>query len=205
MANDRWATASELLSRRDELQLSGWDQTELDGLPDVVREMACAATERKFVFPSVAERIQRVIEALDDGQQLPRHVCVFAESTDRWPKRWQPILSRLNLEEFAEVTSAAAEGSALHYAQGVVRGVKAQKVQLDASLRYVHTLSQTAAVEFVAATLAHKRDQLDRTVILCEDDQLAMQLDACLTRYGLTAPSWNDLDSVRCGNSFKLQ
>ncbi|HEY4259520.1 MAG TPA: PD-(D/E)XK nuclease family protein, partial [Schlesneria sp.] len=52
-------------------------------------------------------------------------------------------------------------------------------------MRYVQTLSQTAAIEYVAATIAHKRDQVKRTVILCEDDQLAMQLDACLLRYGL--------------------
>lgn len=185
MANDRWATASELLSRRDELQLSGWDQAELDGLPDVVREMARAVNGRRFVFPSVSERISRVADALEDGQQLPDHVCILADGADRWPKRWQAVLSRLNLETFADVPPAAADGTALRYAQSVVRGGKESKVEPDPSLRYIQTLSQTAAVEFVAATLAHKRDQVERTVILCEDDQLAMQLDACLQRYGL--------------------
>jgi len=185
MANDRWATASELLSRRDELQLSGWDQADIEGLPDVVREMAQAVNGRRFVFPSVSDRIGKVIDALEDGQQLPDHVCVLADSVDRWPKRWQLILSNLNLEKFADVPPAAADGTALRAAQSVVRGGKASKIEPDSSLRYVQTLSQTAAVEFVAATLAHKRDQMERTVILCEDDQLAMQLDACLLRYGL--------------------
>jgi len=185
MVNDRWATASELLSRRDELQLSGWDQTELEGLPDVVREMARAVNGRRFVFPSVSERISRVVDALDDGQQLPQHVCILADDAERWPKRWQAVLSRLNLGTFADVPPAAAEGTALRYAQSVVRGCMASKIEPDSSLRYVHTLSQTAAVEFVAATLAHSRDQVERTVILCEDDQLAMQFDLCLLRYGL--------------------
>lgn len=185
MANDRWATASELLSRRDELLLSGWDQSDMDGLPDVVREMARAVNGRKFVFPSVSERISKVAEALEDGQQLPDHVCILTDGADRWPKRWQAVLSKLNLETFADVPPATADGTALRAAQSVVRGGKATSVELDSSLRYVQTLSQTAAVEFVAATLAHKRDQVERTVILCEDDQLAMQLDACLMRYGL--------------------
>lgn len=185
MANDRWATASELLSRRDELRLSGWDQNELEGLPDVVQEMARAVNGRKFVFPCVSERIQRVVETLDEGQQLPPHVCVMAEGVDRWPKRWQSVLARLNLQAFVDLPPASAEGTALRYAQSVVRGGKASKIEPDTSLRYVQTLSQTAAVEFVAATLAHKSDQLERTVILCENDQLAMQLDACLKRYGL--------------------
>ena len=42
MAMDRWATASELLSRRDVLLLSGWDETDGDGLPSVVRDLACS-------------------------------------------------------------------------------------------------------------------------------------------------------------------
>ena len=185
MTNDRWATASELLSRRDELQLSGWDQTDSDGLPDVVREMARAVSGRKFVFPSVSDRLSKVIGALEDGQQLPEHVCILADSVNRWPKRWQVVLSKLNLETFADAPIAAAEGTALRTAQSVARGAKASKIEPDPSLRYIQTLSQTAAVEFVAATLAHMRDQVERMVILCEDDQLAMQLDACLLRYGL--------------------
>lgn len=185
MANDRWATASELLSLRDELQLSGWDQAEVEGLPDIVREIARAVNGRRLIFPSVSERISRVVDALEDGQQLPDHRCILADGTDRWPKRWQVVLSKLNLERFSEVSPAAAVGTALRNAQSVVRGEKASKVEPDSSLRYVHTLSQTAAIEFVAATLAHKREQVERTVILCEDDQLAMQLDACLMRYGL--------------------
>ena len=185
MANDRWATASELLSRRDELLISGWDQTEANGLPDVVLEMARAVKRRRLVFPSVAERISRVAEALAEGQRLPEHVCILTDGADRWPRRWQAVFSHLNLETFTDAAPAAAEGTALRAAQNVVHGGKDSKVESDSSLRYLQTLSQTAAVEFVAATLAHKPDQLERTVILCEDDQLAMQLDACLLRYGL--------------------
>jgi len=185
MANDRWATASELLWRRDELLTAGWNQSDVQGLPDVVRDMAQAENGRRFAFSSMAERISRVLSALDDGQLLPAHVCILAEGADQWPKRWQAVLCRLNLETIPEVPLAAADGTALRSAQSVVRRATGSVVQPDRSLRYIPALSQTAAVEFVAATLAHTRDQTERTVILCEDDHLAMQLDACLLRYGL--------------------
>jgi hypothetical protein len=40
LKNDRWETASELLSRRDELLLSGWDESESESLPEVVNDLA---------------------------------------------------------------------------------------------------------------------------------------------------------------------
>lgn len=185
MSADRWATASELLARRDELHLSGWNSEQSDGLPEIVQSLARVAGYREFVFPNLSERLQRVVEALNDGQVLPEHVCVLTDDVGRWPKRWQAVLSRLNVEQFSDSPRGAAPATALRHAQSVVRGGKASNVELDRSLRYVHTLSQTAAVEFVAATLAHNRAQLGRTVIVCEDDQLAMRLDARLERHGV--------------------
>ncbi|MDM4015118.1 PD-(D/E)XK nuclease family protein [Roseiconus lacunae] len=185
LQTDRWATASELLSRRDELQVGGWDQADVDGLPVVVSDLALAASGREFVFPSVANRIHRVLDALDDGQVLPPHSCELADPIDRWPRKWQALLQRLTITPFVEAEFSAAEGAALRLMQTVVRGGTGSNVELDDSLRYVQSLSQTAAVEYVAATLAHDPDQLERTVILCEDDNLAIQLDAALRRYGL--------------------
>ncbi|HBJ37489.1 MAG TPA: hypothetical protein DDZ51_22590 [Planctomycetaceae bacterium] len=182
---DRWATASELLSRRDELLLSGWDQAHCESLPEVVRDLALAANGRRFVFPSIADRLQAVLNALDQGQKLPRHVCVLADPAERWPLRWQQVLSRLTTQPMVDVAPHAPQDSSLYQAQSVVRGGTWQTVATDASLRYVHTLSQSAAVEFVAATLATNPSELSRTVIVCEDDNLAMQLDGCLSRYGV--------------------
>jgi ATP-dependent helicase/nuclease subunit B len=185
MANDRWATASELLSRRDDLMLSGWDQSDCDGLSPAVGAMARSASRRSFAFPSISDRLEKVAGALEDGQRLPPHTCILVDSVDNWPKRWQPVLSQLNLKNPDEAPPAAREGTVLRAAQNFFRGEQAADSMLDSSLRYVKTLSQTAAVEFVSATLAHKREQLERTVVLCENDHLAVQLDACLLRYGL--------------------
>ncbi|WP_437193944.1 PD-(D/E)XK nuclease family protein [Planctomicrobium sp. SH527] len=185
LQTDRWATASELLSRRDELLLSGWDQKHCDTLPEVVRDLAVAADEHRFVFPSVSDRLQSVLNALDDGQSLPQHICILADSADRWPVRWQRVLSRLTIQPIDEPALHGSEGRSLHQAQSIVRGGAIETIQLDDSLRYVHTLSQSAAIEFIAATLLENKAELNRTVIVCEDDCLAMQLDGCLARYGL--------------------
>ena len=137
------------------------------------------------MFLSVADRLKRVSDALDGGQQLPPHQCVLADSPEVWPLRWREVLVRLTIVLAADVGPAARNGTALHVAQRVVRGGEASSIEQDSSFRYVHTLSQTSAVEFVAAALAHDPSELSKTVIVCDDDPLALQLDACLNRLGL--------------------
>ena len=61
MTADRWATAAELLARRDELLLAGWDGLDSEALPDIVRELARAAAGKDFVFPNEAKRLQQVM------------------------------------------------------------------------------------------------------------------------------------------------
>lgn len=99
--------------------------------------------------------------------------------------RWQRVLARLTVESMEEPALNGPKSRSLHQAQSIVRGGVIGAIELDESLRYVHTLSQSAAVEFVAATLAENIAELHHTVIVCEDDCLAMQLDGCLARYGL--------------------
>lgn len=45
LKNDRWETASQPLSRRDELLLSGWDESESESLPEVVNDLARTVIE----------------------------------------------------------------------------------------------------------------------------------------------------------------
>lgn len=185
LKTDRWATATELLSRRDELQLSGWNSEDSELLPTVVRDLGGAAKNRSFVFLSIADRLKRVLTALDSGQQLPAHECTLSEATDAWPASWQNVLSRLTNAAAEKNPPAALMGSALHTAQTVLRGGELQRIEPDCSFRHVQTLSQTSAVEFVAAALANSPGELSKTVIVCEDDSLALRLDACLNRIGL--------------------
>lgn len=194
MHTDRWATASELLSRRDELLLAGWDETDSDDLPKVVRDLAQAANGRTFVFPSDATRLQRVIEALDLGQVLPPHQCVLHDPPEQWPVVWRHVLAKLNVVDASDHQPHGTAGSALHTSQSVVLGGGSEAIEQDATFRYVHTRSQSAAAEMVAAVLAKAPEKLSTTIICCEDDDLAVRLDACLSRVGLPttgASAWS--------------
>jgi len=185
MEADRWATASELLSRRDELLLAGWDETNSDALPEVVRDLARAAEGRKFVFLDEAARLRRVLNALDTGQVLPPHHCFLHDSPDEWPVVWCTVFEKLNLVERPEHVPQGPNGSALHTVQTVLRGGDIATIELDSTFRYVHTRSESAAIEFITGTLGRSLDKLSTTVICCEDDDLALRLDACLSRVGL--------------------
>ena len=73
----------------------------------------------------------------------------------------------------------------LRSAQAIVRGLGLSAIVQDPTFRYVVTRSETAACEVVAASLATMVEKLADTVIYCEDDNVALRLDACLQRIGL--------------------
>ncbi len=185
MSTDRWATASELLRRRDELLLAGWDECDHERLPPFVRDMARAAVARTFTFPGEAERLKRVLCALDSGQTLPRHECYLVDPPEMWPDVWQEVINRLNTVKSPEFRPLAQEGSALRATQALVRGAPPATITQDDSFRYIVARSDTSACEFVAASLASSKEKLSNTVIYCEDDGVALRLDACLRRMGL--------------------
>ncbi len=182
---DRWATASELLSRWDELRLSGWDEADADAYPLLVRALGRVVAGRTFRFPGEAERLQRVLDALDAGQVLPPHRCLLHDGKAAWPSIWQRVLDRMNVADAPEQIAHAPKNSALEKAQRFLLGGAMNEVGLDATFRLVRTRSETAAVEFIAAALAKSPDKISTTVICCEDDDLALRLDACLSRIGL--------------------
>src|SRR3990167_6614345 len=95
MITDRWATATELLSRRDELLLAGWDEADRDSLPPLVRDLSRAANGRTFMFPGEAGRLRRVLSALEQGQTLPAHRCMLFDAPEVWPVLWRIVLAKL--------------------------------------------------------------------------------------------------------------
>lgn len=191
---DRWATAAELFSRREELLLSGWDSTDSREHPVLVRALAGVVAGRKFQFPGEAERLQRALAALDAGQVLPPHRCRLQDAKESWPPVWQKVLAKLNVVNAPGQIAHAPKGSALQKAQHFLLGGAMAGVGPDATFRLVRTRSQSGAVEFIVAALAKAPDKLSTTVICCEDDELALRLDACLSRIGLPttgASAWS--------------
>ena len=185
MQTDRWATATELLSRRDELLLAGWDEKDSELAPPLVLDLSRAAAGRTSMFPSEAGRLHRVLDAFEQGQTLPPHRCFLSELPEVWPVLWRKVLCKLTTATAAEVHPLAPANTALRSSQEVVRGLGASPVIQDKTFRYVVTRSETAACEFVAASLAAASENLSKTVIYCEDDHVALRLDACLQRIGL--------------------
>ncbi|WP_417746717.1 PD-(D/E)XK nuclease family protein [Rosistilla oblonga] len=189
LAADRWETASELLQRRDELMMCGWDGGRSDGCPRIACDLALAEKEYVGSFPSEAERIAAVGETLDAGQILPRHELKLAEPIDAWPAAWQTVLKRLSICDPEKPSPYSPQpmplSSSLMAAANVVRGQTSSPFDCDSSLRVTQARSETAAVEFLASVLAGNSAALSRTVIYCEDDSLAVRLDASLGRRGV--------------------
>jgi ATP-dependent helicase/nuclease subunit B len=182
---DRWATATELLARRDELLLAGWDETDSVAFPDLVRALARVGRGRTFEFPGVPERLERVLAALNAGQVLPIHCCLLHDSKEKWPLFWQRVLEKLTITDPPPTAAIGPGSSALRVSQTAMLGVDPGMINPDESFRHVRTRSQSSAVEFIAAALARTLDKLPKTVICCADDSLALRLDACLHRLGL--------------------
>ena len=62
-ATDRWETASDLLARRDELLMSGWDGKKHDGCPRIALDLAAAEAVYAKSFSGEFERIAEVAKA----------------------------------------------------------------------------------------------------------------------------------------------
>jgi len=185
LGTDRWSTAAELLERRGELRLAGWDEMTSSKLPVLPKDLARAAEKAGELFPDEAERLARVLTALEAGQSLPPHRCGLQDPLERWPAKWQGLLRQLTTEEAPEPSPAAREGSSLREAQQQVLCGEVVAIAPDASLRWVTSTSILTACEVVASALSKAPKILAETAVCCEDDQVALCLDGCFEQLGL--------------------
>ncbi len=185
LAADRWGTASELLERRDALRLAGWDGRAGAEHPSLLNDLARATERSPLRWPDEAERLARVLAALDEGQRLPPHRVILFDPPDRWPLRWRGVLARLaTVPPPARSASAGAE-TALRTIQDQLLGGALPPAGTDPSLRWLRSRSALAACEAVARALAAEPARLTDTIICCEDPTVALALDGCLKRLGL--------------------
>jgi ATP-dependent helicase/nuclease subunit B len=186
---DRWATASALLDRRDELLLCGWDGSRSDDCPGITRDLAEAEKFYPSSFPSESERLTAITGALDAGQLLPPHDVNLSDDVGLWPAGWQSVLKRMNVVAIPPNSPMAPARSSLRAAGELLRGQATAEFDCDRSLRIAKARSETAATEFVSASLAEEyvmnAEKVAQTVVLCEDDSLAVRLDASLQRRGV--------------------
>jgi hypothetical protein len=121
MRVDRWATATDLLNRRDELLLANWNESKpTDNLPALVQDLATANSDNPETFPAVAQRLVAVDAALASGAVLPNHSCILYDKPSKWPERWQLIFKNMEISEATRAVTHAISGSALQLAQSTI-------------------------------------------------------------------------------------
>ncbi|MFB3818072.1 MAG: PD-(D/E)XK nuclease family protein [Candidatus Methylomirabilales bacterium] len=182
---DRWETAGELLARRDQLRLAGWDGRADDALPPLVRDLARATEATPLRCPDDAARLAACLAALDRGQVLPPHRLVLADPAEAWPACWRALLARLTTERAALPRPLAEPDTSLRAVQRQVLAGDVAAAPPDPSLRWLRSRSRLAACEAVARALAADPACLSGTVICCEDPAVGICLDGCLARLGV--------------------
>lgn len=190
LATDRWATAAEMLARRDELRLEGWVASQTESFGWVLADLARI---EPFVpeLVDVAARLQRVQSALESGQSLPPHECVLFDPLERWPKAWRSVLKHVQTKPAEAPQLSAQPSTALAAAQQQVLDGQCERITTDDSLVWVRGRSTMAACETLVAALGREPQQLARTVICCADPTAALMLDGAVARAGLaTMGAW---------------
>lgn len=189
LEEDPWSTAAELLKRRDELLLAGWepeDDDNTDELPVLARDLAGA--ERGFQGPGIPDRLKSIAGRLDaPGTSLPPHRLALDESLDRWPPLWRRVLDRMNVTEASFPGPAATDGSSLHAVQGRLSGIDIAPIELDQSLRWLRAASTHAAVQTVAAAVGGADGPSDHVAIYCPESSTAARLEEAFQRLGRPA------------------
>ena len=179
---DRWGAATELLRRRDELELADWRRGNPQQFPAIARDLCVGPAMVELKFPSEGARLHAVLAALASGQTLPVHECTLDEEIARWPALWQRVLRQLNVVAAEPSQCLAPEGTALREAQECLLHEHEMPLAPDRSVRWAATRSDAAACELVADVLGNDPGVTSGVVIYCDDDALAMRLDACLAR-----------------------
>lgn len=183
---DRWATASRLLELRDELRMAGWDGGDREDIPPLVRDLA-AVEDEGHVPDGVPERLDAVVETIDDGQSLPTHMVVLEDDRDRWSPRWDAVLDELSLQRADQLEPQADAGSALGSFQAAALGQEADLDDLDSSLRWVRAASLHRACQAIASMLSDA-DAAEGTAIYCPSEQALEVLEDTLSAEGLPVP-----------------
>lgn len=179
---DSIGTAARLLAWRDEWRLGGWDGSANAEHPSRIQELATIEhTAAETLPPGEAERLLRVIQALDATGPRPIKSVQLVDPSEDFPLLWKQVLDRLPAVEvrLPEPQGTGRLRAVQEHALAMLAGCSASNVaaHTDGSVLFVHTLAATTAEHWLSAQ--HSHEPGDR-LILAEEagDSLDVSLAA---------------------------
>lgn len=190
---DSWNTARELLRRRDELVLAGWDPAAHVGGSvwiDTLAELELANTDRSWGFP---DRVQALFTKLEEQIHVPIDTITIVDVDeslwDPWSIELIDLLKRHGVQiqkdtAFFETETQQEFSSDLARLQGVMAGGESsEQAQGDGSLLLIRSEQEWDAADFLISWLQEKG--MEDTVLIKGEG--ALMLDELLHRRGVPA------------------
>lgn len=185
---DPWATASLLLSWRDELVTNGWQGHSKTNASARLKSLLDIENVNLPLSNGLADRLQLLINYLKDDFSIPIKSIDLVEEINTLPLVWQKILGLLEAKGTSirnkESTISLEPHNNLTYIQAKFLNNNKQDYLLadDDSLILLKGHNEGELAEHIACWLALKEDT-NQVTLICEGDSSI--LDQALKRYGL--------------------
>ncbi len=190
---DSWNTAKELLHRRDELVLAGFEpQVHKGGSKwiDIIGELELSEPNKTYGFP---DRVRAVLKKLQTPVQLHIDKITIVDEDEGLWEQWSIELidllknhvQVLKESPLCEEESQDLEATDLHLLQSVLAGKEPSEklAQGDGSLLLIHSEQEWDAADFLISWLQEKGSE--NTVLIKGEDSLF--LDELLHQRGVSA------------------
>jgi len=187
---DRLGTTRQLMRRRDEALLAGWDGTSTS--PSTLTSLAAIETRLRGIFPdgidTLADRTRAIEQAFAAGLVVTVGIRLQG-SESALPTRWRALLDRLRhlttVSSEPEQVPGGLPATSLGRFQRGLSGTIALWTA-DTSLAVAQVGSRSAAAQAIAALLASRPPaELEETVIVCHQADLVVAIDDRLRRAGI--------------------
>lgn len=195
---DEIGTAAQLLLRRDELMLAGWDGKRHDGwtgrLADMAAIEAFAATR---VSPGEGERLARVAQRFA-ARRVPIASVGLLDPVEAFPARWRDVLKLLPAQG-VDQHGAVGPGDlgrvqeASMHAVSQVQIPEGRRLEGDGSLIVLRPLTREVAEHWLADHC--RRNPSNARLIVC--DNQAASVDDTLRVHGLPACGFDEPSVLR--------
>ncbi|MFZ3579931.1 PD-(D/E)XK nuclease family protein [Virgibacillus sp. DJP39] len=190
---DSWNTAKELLRRRDELVLAGWDPEKHVGGSDWIQTLADLELANKNKLRGFPDRLQALLQALKQAKRnLDIDQIIIVEEDEKlwdvWAIQLLDMLKNLNVQVIKHTPQTENDNSDplsdLSLLQSVLAGDSEPKeASGDESLLLVQAEQEWDAADFLISWLQEKGS--DHTILIKGEGSLF--LDELLHRRGVPA------------------